>query len=105
MSKKQADAPLSVKVTDGRLVISIGISTLAFAAQECNYCYSYDQTVNDFVHHMKVTDPLLFAKELVTELQEEDEEGTTSVHLMIDKAVEQAVENGARGFNWDGQDF
>ncbi len=44
-----------------------------------------------------VTDPFKFAEELVGEFTREEEDGTTPIHLMIDKAMEEAIENGCDG--------
>ena len=41
----------------------------------------------------KVTDEAA----ILQELRHEEEDGTTLVHIMLDKAAERAVENGAEG--------
>jgi len=46
---------------------------------------------------LKVTDAPEFAKELCRQLNDEDEEGTTPIHRLIDKGVNEAVEQGAFG--------
>ena len=46
----------------------------------------------------KVTDPALFARSLLGELNEEKEDGTTLVHGLLDMAIEAAVDNGEEGF-------
>jgi len=45
----------------------------------------------------KVTDGLKFAADLVHSLNDEDEQGTTRIHLMFDDAIDHAVEYGAEG--------
>jgi hypothetical protein len=45
----------------------------------------------------KVTDPAAFAKELVIEINQEDEAGTTAVHKMFDFSINMAIEQGAEG--------
>ena len=45
----------------------------------------------------KITDPALFAKELVLALNDEDEQGTTMIHKTFDKAILEALEQGAEG--------
>ena len=45
----------------------------------------------------RVTDGAAFARDLVHELNAESEDGTTVVHLMFDRAIERAIENGAQG--------
>lgn len=46
---------------------------------------------------LKVTDPALFARGLISELNEEDEIGTTIVHRMFDVAIAKAYGGGAEG--------
>jgi hypothetical protein len=88
MSKKQ---PLKVEVVRGRLVISVGIDTFAFAAENCFHFFDGDkQTV-------KVTDQQAFAEAVARELQKEAEDGTTPLHLMLDQAFVNAVEDGCDG--------
>lgn len=45
----------------------------------------------------KVIDPAAFAKELARELNDEDDDGTTRIHRMLDKAIEGAIDQGAEG--------
>jgi hypothetical protein len=48
---------------------------------------------------LKVTDSGEFAKELCRALNEENEEGTTSIHKLFDKGVLAAIEQGAFGID------
>jgi len=52
----------------------------------------------------EVTDPALFAKALLGELQEEKEDGTTLVHGLLYMAIDAAVENGAEGIAEEDED-
>jgi hypothetical protein len=45
----------------------------------------------------KVTDAEAFARDLVAELNREEEDGTTPVHRMFDAVIQGAIENGAEG--------
>lgn len=45
----------------------------------------------------RVTDAHAFAKELVLELNREDEVGTTLIHKMCDAAITEVLENGGEG--------
>lgn len=83
------DEPLRVAVVGGRLVISIGVRTLAFAVAN-----SPDHEGDP----IKITDPLAAAKEIRVELVREEEDGTTEVHKLLDKAAYDAWENGGEGF-------
>jgi len=91
------DAPLRVTVESNRLIISIGIGTLArsFDASDWNNQFS-DQT-NQFKRGFSVTDPFKFASEVARALENEDEVGATLVTDLLDQACQSAVENGALG--------
>lgn len=45
----------------------------------------------------QITDPAVFAKELCGELNREEEDGTTPIHRLFDRAIDKAAENGAEG--------
>ena len=84
----QADAPLEVLIEGNRLLISIGLSTLAFAVTH--------RPDEDNIY--RIIDPLAAGREIARQLRDEDEEGTTAVHRMLDKAAWDAWENGGKGF-------
>ncbi len=44
-----------------------------------------------------VTDAALFAREVVTALSDEEEDGTTLLHRAFDQAMSNAVDQGAEG--------
>lgn len=48
--------------------------------------------------HYKVTDAAAFAKEVVYELNREDEIGTTPIHTLLDRAMYAAIDQGSEGF-------
>jgi hypothetical protein len=52
-----------------------------------------------FDTRFKITDASEFAKELMHALNREDEQGTTPVHEMFDKAILYATEQGALGID------
>lgn len=85
---------LSIEIADGRLCISIGVSALCHAATSGPY---FDSICAESDQEITITDEDVFAKEIVRELHQEEENGTTLVHLMLDKAAERAVESGAEG--------
>lgn len=87
MSKKA----LNVAAKDGVITISIGIDTLIHATR-----HGLDpRGLGDF----KVTDKSAFIKSVVSELNDEQEDGTTLVHKMLDNAVAAAIESGADGID------
>ena len=81
----QREQVLTVGIEDEQLVIRIGIDALAFA-------------LNQQDDPMRVVDPVLAADEIVKELKREEEDGTTPVHKLLDKAGYDAWENGGFGF-------
>jgi hypothetical protein len=83
-----ADEGLNVIIATGRLQISVGINALCHALQYGQYFDS---------NNIKITDEALFAREVLGELLVEEEDGSTLVHRMLDKAAERAYENGAEG--------
>lgn len=97
--KTKKDAPLSCKVVGGKLVIEIGINTLAFSFENGEYNNPFDEKKNDYIRQNTVVDKVRFAEDVVNELKEESEDGTTPVHLLLDKAMENAVENGTEGIS------
>lgn len=77
-----------------QIIITVPFDTLPIACQ-----VAFDEAFEQ--HDLRVTNADAFAKELYTELCREDEDGTTLVHEMLDRAVINAVENGADGVEWD----
>ena len=53
--------------------------------------------LNALDKRFKLTDAALFAKDMVCALNDGDEEGTTMIHKMFDKAINEALEQGAKG--------
>lgn len=82
-------APLSIEIVDGRLVIAIGIKTLGEAVT--SDCGPFDGL------GLRVTEHHIFAQEVMRQLKREDHDGTTPVHVLLDKAAFDAWENGAEG--------
>jgi hypothetical protein len=79
-------------IKDGALVISINVENLSVILEGA-------WAMNVFDQRYKVTDADAFAKELCYRLNEEDEQGTTLVHRMFDKAIINAIEWGAEGID------
>lgn len=74
------------------IVIRVPIDALPTACQ-----VAWDDRYGD--HDLRVVDARAFAEEFVRELNAEEEDGTTLVHLMLDQAAVNAAENGAEGLN------
>ena len=84
---KKRDQPLRVELKQGLLSISVGIGTLA-------YCNNHDERLDG----INIVDADAFGKDLVFELNREEEDGTTPVYLLFDKAIQDAADNGAQGY-------
>lgn len=91
------DEPLKVEVVKGRLVISIGVQTLAFAYTHSDLNNPYNEKTCEFQKLYEVTKPNDLAESVAMELNREEEDGTTPVHKMLDKVFEDVVENGGEG--------
>lgn len=76
--------PLTVEIVDGKLVISIGVETLAFAVWHGDVLDDGD----------RIADVDAFARDVVRQLVDEDEEGTTPVHKLLDEAALTALDQG-----------
>jgi hypothetical protein len=84
------DSPLSVKVEDDELVIRIGVDTLAWAGERCP-----DLEDERYEPMFRIVNATEFANDVLHELKKEEEDGTTLVHLMLDKAIVSAIEQGS----------
>lgn len=95
------EQPLRVEITDeGLLLISIGIETLGHAV-ELKPGYSK----SDGSSAVTITNIDQFAAAVALELESEEEDGTTLVHIALDEAADQAIENGAEGIDYDEGDL
>lgn len=77
-------------IEDGCIVIRVPIQNLP-AVVEGSWAAGGMDT------RFKITDPEAFAKDLVTELNHENDIGTTRIHSMFDRAIEEAINQGAEG--------
>jgi hypothetical protein len=85
-ARKAADR-LHAKIVGRRLIISIGVETLALAAEEC-----------DGNPKVKILDAKQLALDVIAELESEDEVGASKLTDLLDKAVYAAMENGSVAF-------
>lgn len=90
------DQPLVTEIEDGELRIRIGIDTLKFSAENSpddRICW-FDEESGEFVAH-EITDACQFAQDVLRELNREEEDGTTPLHICIDNAIVGAIEDGS----------
>ena len=96
-STANADAPLAINVEDGKLVISIGISTLTFAFETSEQNNPFNDTLNDFETTYRVSNELQFANEVRRALCDEQEDGSTILTDLLDRACWNAIDDGCEG--------
>jgi hypothetical protein len=84
---RMAADSLHAKIVGRRLIISIGVETLAFAAEEC-----------DGNPKVKILDAKKLALDVIREIQKEDEVGASKLTELFDNAVYAAMENGSVAF-------
>jgi len=91
------DQHVNVELLEGRLVISIGIDTLATAVRWMpSIDDAFDEVEGKYIE-TEITDADKLAEAIAEQIDDEEEDGTTLVHRMIDKAALRAIENGAEG--------
>ena len=83
-------------IDDGCIIIRVDVPGLRQSVEAAWMCGAVDTK-------LRVTDPLLFAKEMCRELNKESENGTTPIHTLLDKAIVAAFENGAEGIEEIGK--
>jgi len=73
----------------------VSIGTLRFAAE--NHPDFWDGVSGISVPNIKITDAEEFAKAVACAINEEAEDGSTLLTMMLDKAIAKAVESGCDG--------
>jgi len=91
------DTPLDCRIVDGVLCIYIGIDVLGMATEGREPFSVYDPNKGDWRTAWKVTDNLQFAKDVCYELLDESEDGSSLLTELLDKAMEQALDQGSTG--------
>jgi hypothetical protein len=86
---------LIVKIDRGELVIRMGVDSLAFAAEK--------GPAFDMENAPTIIDKAGWARDVLTELCREEEDGTTPVHQMLDDAFRNAVEGGSLAIMWSDE--
>ena len=86
--RSSREQDLTVEIVGGRLVVSIGIDAPMIAVRGGD-----DWDDEEFV----ITDPDELAASIARGLEDEQEDGTTDIHLAIDKAVTWAIESAEPG--------
>lgn len=93
--KKNRDKPLDAKVEDDKLIIEIGIDTLAGAFENGPDNNPYDDKIDDFIKLFKVVNCEGFAHDVAGALNSEREDGSSILTDLLDKACIDAVYDGS----------
>jgi hypothetical protein len=92
---KPENAPLSVSVEDGQLVIRIGVDTNAWAFEHSDENNPFNDGKNDYVQTSRVTDSTGFARDVARAMQDEEEDGSSPLTDFIDRMFTAAVNDGS----------
>jgi hypothetical protein len=93
-----ADQPLRCTVEGEELVIRIGINTLAWAEQSERRdtpFWTYDEEKYEYVPRWKIINDLEWAKDVVREINREEEDGSSLLTNLLDKASDNALDQGS----------
>lgn len=88
---------LTVEIEGDTLVIRLPAETLAMAVKFMPKAGIFDAELQDFFSP-EITDQAAFLKEMHLALEHEEEDGTTLVHRMLDKAALHIMHVGGEGF-------
>ena len=104
-SGRQADydKPLEVAIEADALVIRIGIGTLAHAVTYADWANPYDEATGDYIRAFAIEDAKEFARDVKAAMGYEEEDGSSLLTNFLDKASEEAVNDGALGVHPDEQ--
>jgi hypothetical protein len=88
--------PLKCFIENGVLTMAIGVECLAIAVKFNPDLSEYDEKTGEWIEP-EITDADKFAEEVLHAVRDESEDGTTLVHIALDTAAMNAIENGAEG--------
>lgn len=101
----QADAvglpPPLAKIEGDEIVIRVPLAAIPHAAQLALSEHGYSTDDNAWTR-IQITDPRTFAADMCRAMNDESEDGSTRVHLLLDAAVCVAYEQGSEGAAADG---
>lgn len=104
-SGRQADygAPLNVTIERDALVIRVGIQTLAHAVTYADWAnrWHHDNSEHggDYIREFAIIDVVQFAKDVINAMEHEEEDGSSMLTHFLDKATEEAVNDGSLGLD------
>lgn len=90
------NTPLSTKIENGDVVIRIGIERLKYAFEHCEVTQWIDEE-GDWEQFYLVSDLLELANDFISQVNREEKDGTTPLHLFLDKIFKAVLESGCAG--------
>lgn len=93
--------PLYVGVVDGVLVIQIGVETLAHATAFADWANPYNDEKKDYIRTFAITNALAFAKDVALAMEREEEDGSSPLTRFLDKAAEDALDEGSEACEFE----
>jgi hypothetical protein len=97
MARKTA---LSADIKNGMLTIKVGVDILKFAAEHSEKYWLPNTDKYAFV----IDDADAFASDLLSTMQDEEEDGTSNIHKFIDAMIELSVDQGNTGIDIDAME-
>lgn len=94
------DTELIVNIENDELVIRVGISTLCKAVRQCQVIDYAVMEADGDEYVVEITDETVFANAILDALNDEEEDGSTPVHRLLDAAANEAIEQGCEGIEF-----
>ena len=104
MAKRGKNRPLTTEIKGNELVIKIGINTLSWAFEHSDDNNPWNEKQDKFIRVWKVTDIAQFAKDVMYELRSEEEDGSSPLINFLDRACQDAVNEGSIGIDSCGEE-
>lgn len=102
MASKRKDLPLRARVVQNVLTIEIGIDTLAFSTLRSPYAYEIVGgamvDTDDPTERFRIDDKRVFAIDVVREMLNEEEDGSSPLSDFLDDVCKRAIEEGSTEF-------
>lgn len=92
---------LTVEVKDGVLVITVGVGVLAHAVVYADWANPYDDNEQDYIRTFAITDVDTFAQDIARAMQREEEDGSSLLTNFLDKATNDAVDEGSEACEFE----
>jgi hypothetical protein len=94
---KNKDQILKCFIKDSKLIISIGVGTLAFAHEESQNNEHYNEETEEYEKIVSITDPKKFAEDIRYSMLNEREDGACPLTLFLDEMCQAAIDDGSLG--------